>query len=207
MTKLVATLLLSGTALASIAAQSQDQHAQMMARGEHAMGFDQDKTTHHFYLHEDGGAIHVTVKDQKDRVSLEAIRSHLPYIAKLFASGDFSVPGFIHDQAVPGSEVMKQHKDRIAYVYEDTADGGRVRITTRVARAVMGVHEFLRFQITDHKTGDSLDVSKAPNVRFESRLLTAFETSRRAGRRGRINTATSEAEPHGSARGSEAEPR
>jgi hypothetical protein len=179
MTKLVATLLLSGTALASIAAQSQDQHAQMMARGEHAMGFDQDKTTHHFYLHEDGGAIHVTVKDQKDRVSLEAIRS----------------------------EAMKQHKDRIAYVYEDTADGGRVRITTRVARAVMGVHEFLRFQITDHKTGDSLDVSKAPNVRFESRLLTAFETSRRAGRRGRINTATSEAEPHGSARGSEAEPR
>ena len=59
-----------------------------------------------------------------------------------------------------GSEVMKENKDRLAYVYEDVADGGRVRITTRVARTLMAVHEFLRFQITDHKTGDSLDVTR-----------------------------------------------
>jgi hypothetical protein len=161
MTKLVATVLLSGTTLASIAAQSQDQHAQMMARGAHAMGFDQDKTTHHFYLYEDGGAIQITVKDTNDRVSLDAIRSHLPHVATMFASGDFSVPGFIHDQAVPGSEAMKQNTDRIAYVYEDIAGGGRVRLTTRSAGALTGVHEFLRFQITDHKTGDSLEVTRS----------------------------------------------
>src|SRR5262245_29578476 len=133
MTKFVATLLLVGTALASMAAQSQDQHAQTMARGAHAMGFDQDKTTHHFYLYEDGGAIQITVKDTKDRVSLDAIRSHLPHIAAMFAAGDFSVPGFIHDQSVPGSEAMKQNTDRIAYVYVDIAGGGRVRLTTRSA--------------------------------------------------------------------------
>ena len=161
MTKPLVTLVLSATALASVAAESQDRHAQMMARGEHAMGFDQDKTTHHFYLYDDGGAIEITVKNEKDRVSLDAIRSHLPHIATLFASGDFSVPGFIHDRAVPGSAVMTQNKDRIAYVYQDIANGGRVRITTRAARALMGVHEFLRFQITDHKTGDSLEVTRS----------------------------------------------
>ncbi|MGH9173948.1 MAG: hypothetical protein ACRD1H_06305, partial [Vicinamibacterales bacterium] len=42
---------------------AQDHHAQMTARGEKAMGFDQARTSHHFYLYEDGGAIEVTVKD------------------------------------------------------------------------------------------------------------------------------------------------
>jgi hypothetical protein len=29
---------------------AQDPHAQMHARGNHVMGFDQDKTAHHFFL-------------------------------------------------------------------------------------------------------------------------------------------------------------
>ncbi len=57
---------------------------------------------------------------------------------------------------------MKANKDRIAYVYEEIADGGRLRITTRAAAALTGVHEFLRFQITDHKTGDPLEVRRTP---------------------------------------------
>ena len=162
MTHLLGSFVLFVTALVTVAAQSQDQHAQMMARGEHAMGFDQEKTTHHFYLYEDGGAIQITVKDKTDRASLDAIRSHLPHIATLFASGDFSVPGFIHDRAVPGSEMLNQHKDRIVYAYDEVADGGRIRVTARVAPALMAVHEFLRFQITDHKTGDSLEVTPKP---------------------------------------------
>jgi hypothetical protein len=32
--------------------------------------------------------------------------------------------------------------------------GGRVRIHTSNARAVQAIHEFLRFQITEHQTGD-----------------------------------------------------
>ena len=162
MTTLVLSLVMTITAFAAaVPAQAPDAHAQMTARGEHAMGFDQTKTTHHFYLFEDGGAIQITVNDRKDRDNLAAIRAHMPHIAKMFAAGDFAVPGFIHDQTVPGSETMKQNKHRIAYVYEDIPGGGRIRITTRFARALMGAHEFLRFQITDHKTGDSLDVTRA----------------------------------------------
>jgi hypothetical protein len=37
-----------------------------------------------------------------------------------------------------------------------------VRITTRFARALSAVHEFLRYQIAAHKTGDPLDVSRKP---------------------------------------------
>jgi hypothetical protein len=149
-------------AAAPAPAQTPDHHAQMTTRGDHAMGFDQTKATHHFLLYDDGGAVEISVKDPQDRATLDAVRAHLPHIVQRFAAGDFSVPGFIHDREVPGTEAMKANKDRIAYVYEEIADGGRLRITTRAAPAVAGVHEFLRFQIADHRTGDPLEVRRTP---------------------------------------------
>jgi len=141
-------------------AAAQDHHSPMTARGAQAMGFDQKLTTHHFYLYEDGGAIEVTVKKRADRRNLTAIRTHLPQLVQLFAKGDFSTPSFIHAQGVPGADQMERLRDRIAYAYEDIRDGGRVRITTRHARALAAVYDFLRFQIQDHKTGDSLEVTR-----------------------------------------------
>ena len=40
--------------------------AELKKRGEAAMGFDQDKATHHFLIQKDGGVIQVTVSDKKD---------------------------------------------------------------------------------------------------------------------------------------------
>ncbi len=147
----------------SVVAVAQDHHGQMPARGAQAMGFDQEKTTHHFYLYEDGGAIEVTVKDRKDTTNLAAIRTHLPHIMKMFAAGDFSTPHFVHEQNVPGTEGMTRLRDRIAYAYNDVPNGGRLRFTTRHVRALSSLHDFLRYQITDHKTGDPLQVKRAPD--------------------------------------------
>ncbi|HUE89375.1 MAG TPA: hypothetical protein VMO26_25120 [Vicinamibacterales bacterium] len=145
---------------AVVAAQApQDHHAQMNTRGEKAMGFDQAATTHHFYLHEDGGTIQVTIKDPQDKTNLEAIRAHLPHLSQMFAAGDFSMPHFIHEDNVPGTDAMRRLRDRIAYAYEEIPGGGRVRITTRHVHALSAVHDFLRYQITDHQTGDPLQVT------------------------------------------------
>jgi hypothetical protein len=38
--------------------------------------------------------------------------------------------------------------------------GGLVRLRTENAEALAAIHEFLRFQIKDHQTGDSLEVEK-----------------------------------------------
>jgi hypothetical protein len=146
----------------SAAVAAQDHHGRMTARGAQAMGFDQAKTTHHFHLYEDGGAIEVTVKDRRDTANLAAIRTHLPHIMKMFAAGDFSTPHFVHDQNVPGAEGMARMRDRIGYAYEELKDGARLRITTRHARALSSVHAFLRYQIADHKTGDPLEVKRTP---------------------------------------------
>jgi len=124
------------------------------------MGFDQDKTTHHFFLYEDGGAIDVTVKDPADKTNLDAIRAHLPHIAMMFGEGNFDAPMMVHATDVPGTADMKKITDAITWKYEETAAGGRVNITTANTDALKALHAFLRFQITDHKTGDPLTVTK-----------------------------------------------
>jgi hypothetical protein len=65
---------------------------------------------------------------------------------------------FIHSQTPPGVPAMKQLKAEIRYQFEETERGGRVRITTVNADAIKAIHEFLRFQIEDHKTGDPKEV-------------------------------------------------
>lgn len=137
-------------------AESHHDHAAMQAHGSGMMGFEQSKTTHHFFLYNDGGAIELAVNDPADKTDLEAIRIHLQHIATMFGSGDFSAPAGVHGHEVPGTATMAKRKDRITYVYSETATGGRVTITTTDAEALEAVHVFLKFQITNHKTGDSL---------------------------------------------------
>ena len=131
-------------------------------RGDHAMGFGHMKTTHHFRLLPDGGAIEITADEPADTVSRNAIRVHLAHIATLFADGDFSTPMLIHDRVPPGVPELQQLRAKVRYLYEPIEGGGRVMISTRNARALVAIHDFLRFQITDHKTGDPLEVVVTP---------------------------------------------
>jgi hypothetical protein len=141
-------------------ADSQHQ-ADVEKHGDEAMGFPHDKTTHHFRLYSDGGGIEVTVKDSKDCENVQAIRSHLTHIVTMFSNGDFSIPMFIHSQVVPGVSVMKDKHAEISYTFEELRTGGRVRITARSAEALEAVHDFLRFQIEDHHTGDATEIGPA----------------------------------------------
>jgi hypothetical protein len=141
---------------AATAAHDHTKH-EMDKRGNQGMGFDQDKTTHHFLLRQDGGAIQVTANSADDKASTEEIQMHLRHIAGAFQSGDFNIPMFVHDQTPPGVSTMKKLKDQIKYKYESAGNGGRVVISSVNAEAVAAIHEFLKFQITEHQTGDALE--------------------------------------------------
>lgn len=124
------------------------------------MGFSAAKTTHHFRLSQDGGAIEVEANDPKDTESRDQIRMHLSHIASMFTEGDFNVPMFIHDTTPPGVPTMIKLRAAIHYRFEETASGGRVRIATESAPALDAVHAFLLFQIIEHQTGDSAAVAQ-----------------------------------------------
>ena len=139
--------------------QAEGQHDQgMNHRGDEGMGFAQNKATHHFLLSKNGGVIQVNANSPEDRDSIKQIRMHLKHISHAFQSGDFNIPMFVHDQTPPGVPAMQKLKQAMSYKYEDTESGGRVVISTSDPKALKAVHEFLRFQIKEHKTGDRLEL-------------------------------------------------
>lgn len=166
--------LLAFTAVAPLAAQAGmadcPLHSQHMAaahshdtdvdrRGDQVMGFEHTRTSHHFLLARDGGAIQVEANDSKDVESLQQIRAHLTQVAAAFSRGDFVMTRPIHDRVLPGVPEMARLKDSISYRYEEIPAGARVRIATADPKALEAIHAFLKAQIEDHRTGDSGTVS------------------------------------------------
>ena len=147
---------------------SHDEHltqvqkeAEMKRRANAAMGFDQDKTTHHFTKTANGGLIQVEVNDQADRAErdlIRTIRTHLREIAREFANGVFEKPVSTHAEVPPGVAVMQRLKGAVTYAFEETATGGRVRISTRNVEALEAIHAFLTYQVVEHRTGDPLSI-------------------------------------------------
>ncbi len=135
------------------------EFAEMNKRGEKAMGFSQEKTTHHFRLMKDGGTIEVSAKELADEESRDQIRSHLQHIAKMFKAGNFEIPMLTHGKLPDGANVMLSQKAKIRYSYEQTQSGALVRIQTDNPQALKAVHDFLRFQISEHRTGDPAEIS------------------------------------------------
>ena len=111
-----------------------------------AMGFDQDKTVHHFSTAATGGSIEVDARDASDEASVSAIRMHLKHISEAFAKGDFSKPLLTHGETPDGVADLQRLKSSIRYKYEDTPHGGAVRISTSDAAALKAVHAFLEYQ-------------------------------------------------------------
>ncbi|HYF40660.1 MAG TPA: hypothetical protein VD930_13280 [Gemmatimonadales bacterium] len=127
--------------------------ALVQARGREAMGVDQYTSTHQFEPLPDGGRITLT-RDSTDPAGESRIRAHMQEIAAAFKRGDFRLPGFVHDQEVPGTDVMRARRSEITYSAESVTGGGQLRIQSRDSAAITAIHEFLAFQRRDHRAGE-----------------------------------------------------
>jgi hypothetical protein len=160
-TKLTAALLLAS----AVTLAQDDHHGAVEKRGDHVMGFSHEKTTHHFRLFADGGAIEVTANDPKDTDTRDQIRMHLSHMSGMFAEGNFRAPILIHDRVPPGVPVLQRLKSEVSYRFEEIEGGGRVRIVTKNKEALVAVYGFLRFQIADHRTGDTEEITEAAGAK------------------------------------------
>jgi hypothetical protein len=134
------------------------KEADMKRRGAEAMGFDQDKTSHHFRLTTEGGSISVAANSADDMASRNQIRVHLKEIVEQFQHGDFGKPAATHAEVPAGVKAMQRSTDKIRYSFEESPLGGEVHIASADASAIAAIHEFLRYQIREHATGDPLIV-------------------------------------------------
>lgn len=158
-----ASIVVVGLASSPVAAQDpatcplHQQHTNQV-RGEQAMGFSQARTTHHFRLSPRGGSIEVHVNAPGDHELREQVVMHLQKIGRQFSQGDFSSPLAVHGEEPAGVRPLQQFARSITYTFEAGELGGRVVISTGNGRALAAIHEFLRYQIREHRTGDPLSL-------------------------------------------------
>lgn len=132
-------------------ASSDSAFADVQRRGESVMGVDQYTSKHVFEDLPDGGRIVLDRDDASDTAAVRVIRAHMRDIAQAFTRGNFTAPGLVHAQEVPGTRVMAARRAAIAYEASDRPRGAEVRIRTSDSLAVTAVHEFLKFQRSDHR--------------------------------------------------------
>ena len=120
------------------------------------MGVNQYTSRHVFEPLPDGGRIELQ-RETTDSAGTAQIRRHMQLIAERFAAGDYALPGFVHAQAVPGTEIMAARRAAIGYAVESLPLGAALRLRTTASAAVTAIHEFLAFQRQDHHAGAHRD--------------------------------------------------
>jgi hypothetical protein len=123
-------------------------------RHDQTTGMAPDTSVHHFEITSRGGVIRLEAASVADEEGRDEARQHLEHVAQSFAAGDFSMPMFIHGQVPPGASAMTRLRDAIRYRYEPTDRGGQITIDTSNRQARRAIHDFLRFQVRDHRTED-----------------------------------------------------
>jgi hypothetical protein len=146
-------LLVAACRTAEVRAPASDSaFAQMQSRGKEAMGVDQYTSAHQFDDLPNGGRIELQ-RDSTDTAGVRTIREHLRHIVLAFGEGDFSLPGFVHAETVPGTAVMTVNRALITYEFRPLSRGGEVLLTSSDSASVSAIHAFLAFQRQDHHAG------------------------------------------------------
>jgi hypothetical protein len=128
-----------------------DTHSAMLSRGNVAMGFDQNKIIHHFMASPTGGQIMIVALESRDGETISQIKTHVLDIQYEFSQGNFAKPFYIHDQEVPGTDIMTEKKDLIKYSVQDLKNGAILILTTDDAELRKAIQEFMAFQGSEHR--------------------------------------------------------
>jgi hypothetical protein len=124
----------------------------MKERGGTAMRVIQDSATHMFDALPDGGRIELQA-NTSDTAAINGIRQHFREIEAAFRRGEFNIPMFVHNEAVPGTAVMAAHRSDIIYRMRELPRGAELILQTRNAEALKAIHEFMAYQRGEHRAG------------------------------------------------------
>lgn len=129
---------------------SSSRQAEVAQRGASVMPFDLDRTTHQFTKTATGGVQTVVADDPQDATQITLIRQHLTEEVERFRRGDFTDPGRIHGNEMPGLEALRGHGGRITIDYVTSPAGARVTYTTSDTDLRDALHHWFDAQVSDH---------------------------------------------------------
>ena len=122
----------------------------MLERGNIAMGFNQTRIHHHFMSTTTGGEIMIMSENMSDVQTINEIKSHVKDIQYEFSQGNFTKPLYIHDQIVPGTDIMTAKKNLINYSIKDIDGGSVLILTTNDTQLLNAMQQFMNFQSSQH---------------------------------------------------------
>ncbi len=138
-----------------VAQAAQPSEIDVNARFSKAMGTDVNKVVQHYYLVKNGGVIEFTAKDPNDTVSIAAIQKYLDLQRDQLEKGKVDVDADVHGKIPDGLLVVKRMRGEITFYTVKSDNGAVLRMFSVNEQARQAIHEFMKFQITEHKTGDS----------------------------------------------------
>lgn len=125
-----------------------------------ALGTDADKIVQHYYLVKNGGVIEFTAKDPADTATISAVRKYLDTQKDLFEKGKADADTEIYGKIPDGLPVLKKLRNEITFFAVKDDDGAALRMFSVNDQARQAIQDFLKFQISEHKTGDPLQVAE-----------------------------------------------
>jgi hypothetical protein len=138
-----------------VAASGDAKHGAAVDSRHDSLVMSHETTHHSFRLFADGGAIELRANDAADSATIGSVRMHLHSIASEFTKKDFKTPTFVHGYTPDGVKQMERLHASINYRYEDVDSGARIRMTTTNPEALDAIHDFLRFQVIEHRTSNT----------------------------------------------------
>lgn len=115
------------------------------------MPFDLNATTHVFTKTKTGGVQQVVAKRADDTAQIQLIRQHLQEITQQFGHRDFSGPGHIHGDDMPGLARLKTADSKeLLLKYRDAKAGGTIVYETKNPEVLAALHQWFDAQVTDH---------------------------------------------------------
>jgi hypothetical protein len=127
-----------------------DRQADVAQRGSSVMPFDLDRTTHRFSKTDSGGVETVVADDATDSTQIALVRQHLRAEAERFGRGDFTDPGRVHGDDMPGLAALRASAGRLAVAYRDITSGGQITFSTGDPALVAALHAWFDAQVSDH---------------------------------------------------------
>ena len=126
----------------------------LLSRVTKVSGFDSDRVHRHFYLLKNGGAVEITAKDPNDQGTAKAIQAFLKKECDFWAKGNFDMISNMYGKVPDGAPMMKKLRDDVTFAAVPEENGAVLRMLTVNPQAKIAIHDYLKFQIDQLKTGD-----------------------------------------------------
>ena len=129
-------------------AQTPQEHVHSSAHT--VMPFDISKTIHIFRMTEQGGIQRVVIEDSSAREQVALIQQHLKHEAERFQTGDFSDPGKLHGNDMPGLKDLQSGGSKIRVSYAALPDGAEITFSTDDRHLLTAIHRWFGAQLSEH---------------------------------------------------------